>query len=273
MDRYAVFGQPVGHSKSPLIHRLFSEQTGQQLFYDKQEVGPEQFEQAVEDFFSSNGKGLNCTVPLKELAWQRADSRSERAEMSGAVNTLKLMADGTLFGDNTDGVGLVNDLTNNLAVELKGKRILLLGAGGAARGVLGALLDCAPACLVIANRTVERAEKLASLFKPKGAVEALGFESLEKRQFDLVLNATAASLSGDLPPLPDSLLAKGAICYDLAYGSEKTPFVCWGEQHGAARSLDGIGMLVEQAAEAFVIWRGVRPETAPVIAELEAQRS
>ena len=272
MDHYAVFGKPIGHSKSPMIHRLFAEQTGQSLEYGKQEVSADAFDDAVTQFFSTGGKGLNCTVPLKELAWERAEKRSERAELSKAVNTLMLLGDGTLYGDNTDGAGLVRDLTVNNGIILKGRKILLLGAGGAGRGVLGPLLDQSPDSILVANRTVERAAKLVAGFQHKGNVSSCGFDELSGKQFDLILNATAASLTGDLPPLPDNLLKPAGCCYDLAYGSEKTAFVRWGEAQGAKLSLDGVGMLAEQAAEAFELWRGVKPETAQVIKQLEAAR-
>ena len=272
MDRYAVFGQPIKHSKSPMIHTLFAEQTDQQLEYSKQEVSAEQFDVALERFFATGGKGLNCTVPLKELAWARADKKSERAELSQAVNTLMLLKDGTLFGDNTDGAGLVRDLTVNHSLSLKGQKILLLGAGGASRGILGPLLDQNPESIMVANRTVERAVKLVSHFQHKGTVDSCSFSELEGKQFDLILNATAASLTGDLPPLPAGILKSGGACYDLAYGSEKTAFVLWGEEQRAVKSLDGIGMLAEQAAEAFELWRGVKPETAAAIEQLEQLR-
>ncbi len=272
MDQYAVFGQPIGHSKSPMIHALFAEQTEQSLEYGKQEVSAEAFDAAVEQFFSTGGKGLNCTVPLKELAWERADKRSERAELSKAVNTLMLLGDGSLYGDNTDGAGLVRDLVVNNDITLKGRKILLLGAGGASRGILGPLLDQSPDSILVANRTVEKAERLATDFQQKGKVGSCGFDELAGKRFDLILNATAASLTGDLPPLPDNLLEPNGSCYDLAYGAEKTAFVRWGEAQGAVKSLDGIGMLAEQAAEAFELWRGVKPETGAAIEQLELLR-
>jgi shikimate dehydrogenase len=271
-DRYAVFGSPINHSKSPKIHRLFAEQTGQSLSYDAQEVSAESFEAAVSAFFGTGGKGLNCTVPLKELAYRFATDKTERAERSKAVNTLALQADGAILGDNTDGCGLVTDLRNNHQLILTGKRILILGAGGASRGVIGPILEEATARLVIANRTAEKAAQLAEEFKGLGDISGCGFEALEGQQFDLILNATSASLSGQLPPLPERLLANQGSCYDLAYGNEPTAFVRWGIAQGAQKSLDGLGMLVEQAAEAFFVWRGVRPQTRPVIDLLEAER-
>lgn len=271
-DRYAVFGHPIGHSKSPRIHTLFAAQTGQNLSYTAQDVPAAAFEAAVADFFAAGGKGLNCTVPLKELAFRRADELSERARRAKAVNTLALQPDGQLLGDNTDGSGLVRDLVDNLGLELGGRRILLLGAGGASRGVLAPLLALNPARLLIANRTADKAAGLAAEFADLGPVVGGGFEIVGEDSFDIILNATAASLGGDLPELPDDVLAANGACYDLAYGREPTPFVIWGRERGARLSVDGIGMLVEQAAEAFQLWRGVRPMTAPVIATLNAER-
>ncbi|MGJ0430240.1 shikimate dehydrogenase [Methylobacter sp.] len=271
-DRYAVFGHPIKHSKSPRIHRLFAEQTGQSLEYTAQDVPAEQFEGAATAFFAAGGRGLNCTVPLKGLAWAFADGKTEQAQLSQAVNTLAVQADGSILGDNTDGKGLVTDLTTNHALALTGSRILILGAGGAGRGIIGPLLEQAPHSIVIANRTVEKAVDLAQAFHHKGVVSGCGFDDLQSRQFDLILNATSASLSDQLPPLPDGLLAENGVCYDLAYGNEPTAFVRWGLRQNAAKSLDGLGMLVEQAAEAFFIWRGVRPETRPVIELLNSER-
>ncbi|HYE36613.1 shikimate dehydrogenase [Methylocaldum sp.] len=271
-DRYAVFGHPIGHSKSPRIHALFAEQTGEQLSYTAQDVPPETFETCVRDFFAQGGKGLNCTVPLKELAWRIADYRSERAEHSKAVNTLALRPDGMIYGDNTDGIGLIRDLTVNLKLSLNNRRILLLGAGGASRGIIGPLLEQRPSHLTIANRTPEKAAQLAEEFCDLGPISGCGFFDLGTESFDLILNATAASLAGELPNLPKNILRPRGCCYDLAYGMEPTPFVRWGEEAGADISVDGIGMLVEQAAEAFFIWRGMRPETRPVIDVLNRER-
>ncbi|MGZ8239345.1 MAG: shikimate dehydrogenase, partial [Methylobacter sp.] len=208
-DRYAVFGCPIKHSKSPRIHRLFAEQTGQTLGYTAVEVPAEQFQTAVATFFAEGGKGLNCTVPLKELAWSYANRKTERAELSKAVNTLALLADGSILGDNTDGIGLVTDLTANHGIALAGMRILILGAGGASRGIIAPILEQSPQSLVIANRTVDKAVKLAAEFHDKGKtpIAGSGFDDLKNRQFDLILNATSASLSGQLPLLPPGLLA------------------------------------------------------------------
>ncbi|MFM8333127.1 MAG: shikimate dehydrogenase [Candidatus Methylumidiphilus sp.] len=271
-DRYAVFGHPISHSQSPRIHTLFAEQTGQAMCYTAEDVPAERFPQALRQFAEAGGKGLSCTVPLKELAWRIAQTKSQRAERAKAVNTLKIGEDGQWFGDNTDGVGLLRDLTGNLRIPLQGRAILLLGAGGASRGILQPLLAEHPKRLVIANRTVARAEALAAEFADLAELAATGFDRLEGQSFDLILNATAASLSGDLPPLPPGVLNAGGACYDLAYGRQPTAFVRWGERLGAAISVDGIGMLVEQAAEAFFIWRGIYPQTQPVIAQLNADR-
>lgn len=260
---YGVMGNPIAHSKSPMIHRLFAEQTGERLTYEAILVERGGFRQAVDNYRAHGFKGLNVTVPFKQEAWALADQRTERAERAGAVNTLKFEPDG-LLGDNTDGVGLVADLTANRGWPLAGKRILVLGAGGAVRGVLGPLLAEGPAEVVIANRTVERADDLARLFG--SPVSGCGFDGLAGGRFDGVINGTSASLQGELPPLPDGLLADGAFCYDMMYGREPTPFMLWARSQRAAAVGDGLGMLVEQAAESFRLWRGVRPETAPVIA-------
>jgi shikimate dehydrogenase len=266
---YAVFGHPIGHSQSPRIHALFAAQTGQDMAYAACDVPAASFSSRLDKFISDGGRGLNCTVPLKELAFARADSRSERAERAKAVNTLKVLEDGSLYGDNTDGAGLLRDLIGNLKLDLQGRRILLLGAGGASRGVIQPLLDANPKSLFIANRTADKAQRLAHEFQGLGNIESGGFEALgEAHSFDLILNATAASLSGELPPLPGGILAAGGVCYDLAYGAQPTPFVLWGESVGAGLSVDGLGMLVEQAAEAFCLWRGVYPQTKPVIEAL-----
>ncbi|UVM56026.1 shikimate dehydrogenase [Pseudomonas sp. B21-012] len=270
MDQYVVFGNPIGHSKSPLIHRLFADQTGQQLEYSTLLAPLDDFSMCAQGFFKQ-GLGANVTVPFKEEAYRLVDSLTPRAQRAGAVNTLSKLADGTLQGDNTDGAGLVRDLTVNAGVQLTGKRILLLGAGGAVRGVLEPLLAHKPASLVIANRTVEKAEQLAREFADLGPVAASGFDWLEE-PVDLIINATSASLAGELPPISASLIEPGkTVCYDMMYGKEPTPFCRWAGEHKAAKVLDGLGMLAEQAAEAFYIWRGVRPDTAPVLDELRRQ--
>jgi len=269
-DEYAVMGNPITHSKSPAIHTAFAAQTGQLIRYRAIQVDPGGFDQAVGNFFAVGGKGLNITVPFKQEAWKLASHLSERARLAGAVNTLKPEQDGQLFGDNTDGIGLVRDLKNNLGVTLSSKRILLLGAGGAARGVLSPLLEENPLELVIANRTGSKAKELAEQInqdqKTRGLPKGIGFNELNNKSFDIVINATAASLEGDLPPIPETCVANASIVYDMMYGKEPTLFMHWAKQHGAQQTSDGLGMLVEQAAESFFIWRNVKPETTPVIA-------
>ena len=268
MDRYAVMGNPIAHSKSPRIHTLFAEQTRQQLEYTAILVELDGFEDAVARFLASGGKGLNITVPFKEAAWALAHTRSPRAERAGAVNTLLLDASGEHFGDNTDGAGLVRDLAGNHGVELQGRRILLVGAGGAARGVLQPLLGEGPALLVIANRTPDKAVELARSFCELGRIEGCGLDALEGLSFDIIINATAASLAGKVPALPASIVTGASCCYDMMYGDRPTAFMEWARAQGASRTLDGLGMLVEQAAESFYLWRQVRPDTRPVIEAL-----
>jgi shikimate dehydrogenase len=266
-DRYVVFGNPIGHSKSPLIHRLFAEQTGQVLDYSAALAPLDGFTEFAKDFFKS-GRGANVTVPFKEEAYRLADQLTERGRRAGAVNTLALQADGSLLGDNTDGAGLVRDLKVNHGVALKDKRILLLGAGGAVRGALEPLLGEEPYVLVVANRTVEKAEQLAREFADVGPVLPAGYDWLEE-PVDIIINATSASLSGELPPIAPSLIEPGTtFCYDMMYAKEPTAFCRWASEHNAGRAVDGLGMLVEQAAEAFFLWRGVRPDSGPVLAEL-----
>ena len=265
IDDYAVMGNPIAHSKSPRIHSLFAEQTGQSVNYTAIQVDTGGFKQAVGNFKAHGGKGLNITVPFKQEAWALVDDRSDRAQRAGAVNTIKFEND-KLYGDNTDGIGLVNDLTVNHQVVLKGKRILLMGAGGAARGVLSPLLAEQPAALVIVNRTASKAIDLADEFKDLGCISGCGYEKLsDETAFDVIINATAASLQGELPPLPDHVVAEEGCCYDMMYGAEPTTFMQWAREHDAAKIMDGLGMLVEQAAESFNIWRGVRPNTHVVI--------
>jgi len=263
-DRYAVFGHPIAHSKSPQIHAAFARQTGQDMRYEAILAPLEGFADSVSAFIAAGGRGANVTIPFKEEAFRLANRLSPRAQRAGAVNTLVFDADGIL-GDNTDGAGLVADLSRNLHRTLAGKRILLLGAGGAARGVIEPLLEQQPAELVIANRTVRRAEELAELFGH--GVRACGFDAADT-PFDVVINATAASLAGDLPPLSPQVFTVDTLAYDMMYGRD-TPFLTFARTHGASTA-DGLGMLVEQAAEAFYLWRGVRPDTAPVIAALRA---
>lgn len=266
MDKYAVFGNPVKHSKSPFIHTLFAEQTQQPLSYEAIEAPLEGFEESVKAFITSGGKGCNVTVPFKEQAFALASVLSERAQLAGAVNTLKVLDDGGLLGDNTDGAGLVADLHLN-NVSLEGKKILLLGAGGAARGAVLPLLEQQVACLDIANRTESKAQTLAQLFANYGQVRGLGFDEISE-QYDVVINSTSASLTGELPPVCERLIVKGAAVYDMAYGQEPTVFVQWAQEQGAYKAMDGLGMLVAQAAESFTVWRGIRPGMRQVLREL-----
>jgi shikimate dehydrogenase len=267
-DHYAVMGNPVAHSKSPRIHTLFAQQTGEQLDYITILVALTGFSKAVADFLATGGKGLNVTVPFKEQAWQLAATRSPRAELAGAVNTLILNTDGRHYGDNTDGAGLVRDLRSNHGAELAGRRILLVGAGGAARGVVEPLLEQKPRLLVIANRTADKAVELARHFCTLGHTEGCGLDDVAGQEFDVIINATAASLAGTVPALPEDVVSGASWCYDMMYGTGPTAFMEWATQRGACRVMDGLGMLVEQAAESFYLWRRVRPDTAPVIAAL-----
>lgn len=272
MDRYAVIGHPIAHSKSPQIHAAFARQTGQALSYEAI-LGPlDGFAATVTAFHEAGGRGLNVTVPFKLEAHALATRLTPRAAAAGAVNTLALSASGIL-GDNTDGAGLVRDITANLGCPLVGRRVLLLGAGGAARGALLPLLEAGPSALTIANRTEAKAQALAATFAGKAVVnpDACGFAALAGRRFDIVINATAASLADEAPPLPASLYAEGALAYDMMYGRGDTPFLAAARADGAARLADGLGMLVEQAAESFLLWRGVRPDTASVLADLRSQ--
>ena len=262
-DHYAVIGNPVAHSKSPLIHGEFSRQTGQDMRYEAILAPIDGFVAAVADFTRRGGKGLNVTVPFKLEAFGIA-TPTGRAEAAQAVNTLMLEGD-TILGDNTDGAGLVRDITANLGFTLAGKRVLLIGAGGAARGVIMPLLEREPRVLVIANRTQERAYGLQQRFASFGNIFAVDYTDLHGEQFDLVINATSASLNGELPPLPAGIFAGESLAYDIMYGSGHTPFLQFAKMQGAARLADGIGMLVEQAAESFFVWRGIRPGTASVI--------
>lgn len=265
LDRYAVMGNPIAHSKSPMIHALFAGETGQPLVYEAILVELGALPEAVQAFKAEGGKGLNITVPFKRDAWRMVDERSECATLAGAVNTILIRDDGTLFGDNTDGLGMVRDIRDNLGVALAGKRVLVLGAGGAVRGVLGPLLEEKPALVVIANRTPDRAQELADAFEDFGRVEGSSFADLDGSRYDIVINGTSASLKGEVPPLPEGILARDAFCYDMMYGAEPTAFMRWAEDEGCEHIADGLGMLVEQAAESFQLWRGVRPQTAPVI--------
>lgn len=268
IDRYAVFGNPIKHSKSPLIHTLFAEQTRQHLVYTAELVEIGQFDSAVKQFIENNSKGLNITVPFKEDAWQLADRHSTRARRAGAVNTLKLEDDGSLYGDTTDGVGLVNDLIQNHHIQVEDKSILIIGAGGAVRGVLQAILEQRPASLFIANRTAEKAVQLSKDFSDLGNITGCGLDEIKDQRFDVVINGTSASLQGDLPAIPTTVFDERTCSYDMMYADEATVFMQWSKQNGAVQVYDGLGMLVEQAAEAFYIWRNIRPETNTVIKQI-----
>lgn len=266
IDRYAVFGNPISHSKSPFIQTLFARQTNQEMVYTAELAPIDGFKQTMDAFFSDAGRGCNITVPFKEEAYAYADRLTERAELAGAVNTLKKLDDGGVLGDNTDGEGLVQDFLAH-QVPLKGAKVLLIGAGGAAKGCLKPLLDQQPAELVIANRTQEKAQQLAEKFSPFGNVRAVSFDALDE-SFDIVINSTSTSLSGELPAVPSSVFAFGCVSYDLMYGSGITVFNQWALDNGAGHAYDGLGMLVGQAAEAFMLWRGLRPGTRQILSEL-----
>ncbi|PLW84393.1 shikimate dehydrogenase [Kineobactrum sediminis] len=267
-DKYAVFGNPIKHSKSPAIHAAFAEQCGQHMQYRAVRVELDGFQRAAERFFASGGRGLNVTLPFKQEAFAFADTLTDRARRASAVNTLSACEDGGIAGDNTDGIGLVRDMVANLGWQLQGRRIALLGAGGAARGVLEPLLREHPAVLMIANRTAARAHELADAFADLGDIVGGGYEVLAGHEFDLVINATSAGLYGELPALPEMGLAERSCCYDMVYGNEPTVFMRWAAQNTAWAVADGLGMLVEQAAESFYRWRQVRPATQPVINQM-----
>ncbi|MBV2091246.1 MAG: shikimate dehydrogenase [Candidatus Thiodiazotropha sp. (ex Ctena orbiculata)] len=268
MDKYAVIGNPIAHSKSPEIHTAFASQTGEAVTYERILGDKQNFAADVRRFMAEGGQGLNVTVPFKEEAWRLADELSDRAHTAGAVNTLIRLDNNLLRGDNTDGVGLVRDLMVNQGFRMADKRILMLGAGGAVRGVMRPLLEQKPKRIIIANRTASKAYTLASVLTNYGQVAGCGLEELQGMQFDLIINGTAAGLEGEVPKIPDDILAKGGWCYDMLYSNQATPFQIWGKAHHAARSLDGLGMLVEQAAESFRLWRSILPETPPVITML-----
>ena len=268
VDNYAVMGNPVAHSKSPEIHHAFAQQTDQVLKYQSILVPPGVFESAIKLFSQLGGKGLNITLPYKQDAYDIVTSKSERAKRAAAANTLTFKADGSIVGDNTDGVGLVRDLERN-GIHVNGKRLMIIGAGGAVRGVLGPLLEQNPESTVIANRTLSRAENLISSFHPNLNLAARGLSDMDSLgRFDLIINGTSSGLKGELPQLPESLIGTNTCCYDMVYGNSEPVFITWCKSLGVKIAIDGLGMLVEQAAESFYIWRGVRPETEPVIAML-----
>ena len=269
IDRYGVMGYPVSHSRSPVIHRLFALQTGQDIQYELLQVAPDNLEQAVRQFQRTGGKGLNVTVPHKAAVVKLCDHLSERAATAGAVNTLSFR-EGEIHGDNTDGIGLLRDLVINMGVTLEGSNILILGAGGATRGIVGPLLEMQPSMIRIANRTIDKADALVEHFSRFGPVSACRFDVVPvSDKYDLIINATSASFKGEAPPYPQAAVSAETFCYDLSYGLTPTPFSEWAREQGAAKSVMGWGMLVEQAAESFHIWRGVRPDTAPVLKQMK----
>lgn len=269
-DRYAVIGNPIAHSRSPAIHAAFARQTGQDMEYGRILGDCDDFAGDVRAFVAAGGRGLNITLPFKERAWQMLEDVTERAWAARAVNTLCVFDGGTLHGDNTDGVGLTRDLGDNHGFSFAGRSVLLVGAGGAARGVLLPLLETGVAALTIVNRTKQKAVALAESVRGRGPVCGCGLDQLQNQRFDLIVNATSAGLQGAVPELPQRCLAERGWVYDMVYGKggEPTAFCRWGLERGARRVLDGIGMLVEQAAESFMLWRGLRPDTAPVISAL-----
>jgi shikimate dehydrogenase len=267
-DQYAVFGNPIGHSKSPIIHSAFARQTGQDMTYKSILAPLDGFDDAVEAFIAAGGRGANVTVPFKQEAFQLVTRLTPRAELAGAANTLIFEGD-EIIGDNTDGVGLLRDITINLGYPVAGKRVLLLGAGGASRGVVGPLLEAGITSLTIANRTVPRAKVVAERFAHLGPVVGCGYDELAGLSFDIVINATSASLSGSMPALPEGIFAPGSLAYKMMYGLGDTPFRVFAREQGAGLISEGLGMLVEQAAESFFVWRGVRPEVRPVMELLQ----
>jgi shikimate dehydrogenase len=271
-DRYAVIGHPVAHSRSPFIHERFAQQLGHHIHYSRLDAEPAHFVAVVRDFFAQGGKGLNVTLPHKQAAMELVSELTPRAARAGAVNTLALRPDGSLLGDNTDGLGLARDLVYNHGVALAGRRVLLLGAGGAARGVMMPLLGLQPRELVISNRTMARAREIVSAFPEASKIlRAAEFSQLVDGPYDVVINATATSLNGGSLPLPSGVVDPHSFCYDMGYGRDDTAFIRWARERGCVRVAMGLGMLVEQAAESFHLWRGVRPDTSPVLAALKAE--
>lgn len=268
-DQYGVAGHPVSHSWSPFIHGWFARDTGQDMAYRLYDFTPAELLDRAREFFHRGGRGLNVTLPHKIAAVNVATELTTRAAHAGAVNTLTLQQDGTIIGDNTDGEGLVRDLSDNIGVMLRDSRVLLIGAGGAARGALARLLSLSPSELVIANRTPERAADLAAVYARLGPVQGVGLRYISGGAFDLIINTTSAGLTGEMAPLPAALIGPQTVCYDMSYSTSGTPFVRWAMTQGCTHVEQGWGMLVEQAAESFRIWRGVRPRTTQVLAALK----
>jgi shikimate dehydrogenase len=266
IDRYAVFGNPISHSKSPFIHTLFARQTNQHMSYSAELAPVGKFVAVVDKFFSEDGKGCNVTLPFKEEAYQYATKLTERAKLAGAVNTLKKLDDGGVMGDNTDGEGLVQDLLQ-YQVPLNDARVLLIGSGGAARGVIKPLLDQRPASITITNRTFSKAQTLAQLFQPYGSVEAIEMNKIDQ-SYDIIINSTSASLDGKLPDISPVIFGTTSVSYDMMYGAGLTTFNQWAVENGCANAYDGLGMLVGQASESFMLWRGIRPGFRQILREL-----
>ncbi len=269
IDLYAVFGNPIAHSKSPLLHAEFAKQTKQDLSYTAQCIDIDSFSKGADEFFKQGGKGLNITVPFKHDAFDFAADLTERAKRAGAVNTLFLDKDNFIIGDNTDGIGLVTDITQHLKWTINNKNILILGAGGAVRGIIEPFIKDSPNSITIVNRTKEKAQQLADGFSDIFAIDACSYPELAERDnaiaFDIIINGSSASLSGELPPLPNNIISENTCCYDMMYAKELTPFLMWAKENKALSISDGLGMLVCQGAESFSIWRGVKPETGSVI--------
>jgi shikimate dehydrogenase len=267
-DQYGVAGHPIAHSWSPFIHGMFAKATAQNLVYRLFDIPPGNFRRDALRLFAGGIKGLNVTLPHKQTAAELVNELTPRAERARAVNTIAFFEQTSLLGDNTDGLGLTADLENNLGLALADKRVLILGAGGAVRGVLGSLMERELREVVIANRTPDRARKLAEEFSDLGQISGCGFSEVRGPPYDLIINATSASLQGEMPAMPDGLVSEESVCYDMAYGRGDTPFTLWANSLHAARAIKGWGMLVEQAAESFLLWRGIRPDTAPALEAL-----
>ena len=266
IDRYAVVGYPIEHSQSPMIHRSFAHLTGEELSYDLLRVKPTCFEVAVREFAASGGKGLNITLPHKEAAFELANELGPEAKKAKAVNTLSILSPTEIRGDNTDGIGFLRDLTENNGLRLKNKSVLILGAGGAARGIIPPLMESNIGELALANRTIERANNLADTFSTTDRICVYSFEKLHEIQpYDVVINATSAGIKGESFEFPSNIISPDTFCYDLSYGLTQTPFVTWAYENGARKIAQGWGMLIEQAAESFWIWRGIRPDTRALL--------
>jgi shikimate dehydrogenase len=262
VDRYAVIGNPIEHSKSPEIHLLFADQTGENITYEKILADEDKFSQTVTEFFTEGGKGLNVTVPFKNAAYEFVDELSDYAEHAGAVNTIRINEDGKYIGENTDGIGLLRDLKKTLRIQIENKKILIVGAGGATQGIVEPLLNEKPSELIIANRTVQKADVIAKQFITFGNVKSSSLSNIPKQSYDLILHATSAGLQGSHVELAKEIIGPNTYCYDLLYSDQDTPFMQWAKQLDAKNVIDGFGMLLEQAAEAFYLWRGKRPDTA-----------